>query len=54
MQIQSQEHKILQYAYDTYLCVTVTESIKERLNVLIIYEKQGELKFTLIRQMECG
>ena len=36
---RDQEHKIIKYAYDTCLCVTVTESIKECFNVLQIYEK---------------
>ena len=44
---RDQEHKILQYADDTCLCVTVTESIKECFNVLRIYEKASGAKVNI-------
>ena len=44
---RDQEHKILQYADDTCLCVTVTESIKECFNVLTIYEKASGAKVNI-------
>ena len=41
------EHKILQYADDTCICITKTESIKELLEILQIYEKASGAKVNI-------
>ena len=44
---KDQEHKILQYADDTCLCITKTESVKECFKVLQIYEKASGAKVNI-------
>ena len=44
---KDQEHKVLQYADDTCLCITKTESVKECFKVLQIYEKASGAKVNI-------